>query len=575
MSGRPGGQKAFETIFNTIPQPALLLGSTGVVLEVSSSFLKSYDFDRNEVLGRSLIQLGFVPAEAKPLSRESRKSDLRGKEDSAHEAYFYTKGGDLRYLQLLSTELKHGGELAELVVLQDITELRNSEERNARLGIFLKTAANICQLLAREGVPGHLLQGACDQLSEMRGCENAWILLMDNGGQVIASRKAADRHELPRFSELIKRGHYPRCVTTVLKRKRRLMVENDPATHCRNCPLARTYGPGAALVVRLQHRDRVMGVLGLSVPVELSADEDVQALLLQLAGDISAALRDLREGQEHSQAQQRIQELSESEKQLRQKLAERTRQLENAYQDLHQLDEMEDSFLSTISHELRTPLTSIKGFAELLLSYGDSDRETQREFLTIINTESERLTKLIDDLLDLSRIESGLLKWKTAKLAIPQIVERAMNAALSAAGRHDLTVEIDMQPDLPPFWGDRDRLMEVMANLLDNAIKFTPQGGTIRAEATLVKGDEAQYIQDAIKVSVSDTGIGIAPEDVDKVLAKFRQVGHTLTEKPKGIGLGLAICKGIVGHYGGKIWVESQPGKGSTFFFTLPVSEKD
>jgi len=248
--------------------------------------------------------------------------------------------------------------------------------------------------------------------------------------------------------------------------------------------------------------------------------------------------------------------------------------LQEANRKLQELDKMKDTFLSTVSHELRTPLTSIKSFTEILLSYEEEDKETQREFLNIINEESDRLTKLIDDFLDISKIESGQMQWKNTEPVITEIIKSATNATSALSTQKNLRVNVELEPNLPPVWGDKDRLVQVVTNLLSNAIKFTPEGGEIRVAAEVLKGSEAGSVSDVMRVSVSDTGIGVAPEEQERIFEKFRQAGNTLTDKPKGTGLGLAICKEIVEHYGGKIWVESELGKGSTFYFTLPIVEK-
>ncbi len=260
-------------------------------------------------------------------------------------------------------------------------------------------------------------------------------------------------------------------------------------------------------------------------------------------------------------------------KKMERRLAGYTRTLESAYERLQKLDQMKDTFLSTVSHELRTPLTSIKGFAEILLSY-EEDKETQREFLTIINNEAERLTRLINDLLDLSRIEAGRMQWETNQTAIPEIIATVTGSLKVLIAQKNLKLTVDAGPGLPAFWGDKDRLGQVVTNLISNAIKFTPEGGEIRISAHLLKGGEAGRISDMIKVSVSDTGVGIAPENHENIFQKFTQVENTLADKPVGTGLGLAICKEIVTHYRGRIWVESELGQGSTFSFILPVSEE-
>jgi PAS domain S-box-containing protein len=260
-------------------------------------------------------------------------------------------------------------------------------------------------------------------------------------------------------------------------------------------------------------------------------------------------------------------------KQMEQQLKQQMEELQVAYQKLKELDHLKDSFLSTVSHELRTPLTSIKSFSEILLSY-DEDKETQKEFLTIINEESDRLTRLINNFLDLSKIEAGRMQWETAELSLPEVIQTALNATQALTIQTNLKVDTNFAPDLPTVLGDKDRLVQVVTNLLSNAIKFTPDGGKIQVKAQVRNGSKPKGDPDMITVSVSDSGIGIAPKDHEGIFEKFKQVGDTLSGKPKGTGLGLPICKEIVEHYGGKLWVESELGKGSTFFFTLPITTK-
>jgi len=230
---------------------------------------------------------------------------------------------------------------------------------------------------------------------------------------------------------------------------------------------------------------------------------------------------------------------------------------------------MKDSFLSTVSRELRTPLTSIKSFAEILLTY-EEDRDTQREFLTIINEESDRLTKLINDFLDLSKIEAGKMKWETVELSLNKVIQNAVNVTQAIAKEKNLRIEFTSEQDLPLVSGDKDRFVQVVTNLLGNAIKFTPEGGRIDVAVRVDAGD-SESDPGVVVVSVSDTGIGISPENYGDVFEKFKQVGDTLTGKPQGTGLGLPICKEIIEHYDGRIWVESEIGKGSTFSFSLPI----
>lgn len=257
-------------------------------------------------------------------------------------------------------------------------------------------------------------------------------------------------------------------------------------------------------------------------------------------------------------------------KTMQQELKEKVSELEQANERLKELDRLKDNFLSTVSHELRTPLTSIKSFAEILLAY-EEPKATQTEFLGIINEEADRLTRLINDFLDLSKIQSGRVVWKTAEVSMSSVIERAMTATNALFNSTSLELTVAATPDLPPVMADRDRLVQVLTNLLGNAQKFTPSGGKVSLAARLTKGDGTPAKPDMVLVSVTDSGIGIAPENHRRIFDKFGQIGDTLKDRPKGTGLGLPISKEIIEHYGGHIWVESELGKGSTFLFTLPV----
>ena len=198
---------------------------------------------------------------------------------------------------------------------------------------------------------------------------------------------------------------------------------------------------------------------------------------------------------------------------------------------------------------------------------GDDERTQRaigqvRENLDIIVSEGERLTTLINNVLDLAKIEAGRVEWQAQPVRIGEVIERAATATASLFAVRRLAQFTDVDPALPEIIGDRDRLVQVMINLIANAVKFTERGSvTCRARRA---GQD-------ILVSVIDTGVGIARDDLSKVFERFVQAGDTLTDKPQGTGLGLAISKQIVEHHGGRIWVESAVGEGSTFSFTLPV----
>jgi PAS domain S-box-containing protein len=273
---------------------------------------------------------------------------------------------------------------------------------------------------------------------------------------------------------------------------------------------------------------------------------------------------------ERKQAEDKIRKLNQD---LEERVKERTEDLEKALEELKKLDEMKDSFLSSVSHELRTPLTSIRSFSEILLRYEDEDPGTQKEFIQIINSESERLSRLINDLLDLARIEAGEMVWQDSMLSLQELIEDVAKAQHQLLAERSLRLRIDISPNLPLILADRDRIQQVITNLLGNAVKFSFEGGEIGISGEVCDGKGTGEASQRIKVCVSDQGIGIQEGDQETIFDKFRQVStDSSKDKPKGTGLGLPICNEILSHYGGNIWVESEKGKGSKFFFTLPAA---
>jgi PAS domain S-box-containing protein len=248
-----------------------------------------------------------------------------------------------------------------------------------------------------------------------------------------------------------------------------------------------------------------------------------------------------------------------------------------------EIDRMKTDFISTVSHELRTPLTSVRGFTEIIKKkleedifprLGDASVDVKiqktlrriRENIEIILSEGERLTTLINDVLDISKLEAGRVEWKYEKINIAEIIDRAWIAMSSLFVQKKLQFAKFIDENLPEIKGDQDRLIQVVINLLSNAVKFT-ESGTITCKAY-------EY-DNEIVVSITDTGIGIAASEKKVLFEKFRQAADTLIHRPSGTGLGLSICKQIIDQHKGKIWVDSEVGKGSTFTFTLPVFSYD
>jgi len=237
-------------------------------------------------------------------------------------------------------------------------------------------------------------------------------------------------------------------------------------------------------------------------------------------------------------------------------IQDKSRQLEIA-------NKHKSEFLANMSHELRTPLNAIIGFSEVLLErlFGDVN-EKQVDYLKDIHSSGRHLLNLINDILDLSKVEAGRMELEPSTFDLPSAIANAMALIRERAQRHGIALGMDVDPDLGDIVADERKLKQILLNLLSNAVKFTPDGGRIDVRA---RQDDS-----FVRISVADTGVGIAREDQEAVFEEFRQVGSNYTTKQEGTGLGLALTRRFVELHGGTIGVESEPGQGSTFTFTLP-----
>jgi signal transduction histidine kinase/CheY-like chemotaxis protein/ligand-binding sensor domain-containing protein len=350
-------------------------------------------------------------------------------------------------------------------------------------------------------------------------------------------------------------------------------VENESAKYIpRYAESARALEDGtmskaaqSIIYLPLISKDKVLGIVTIQSLEKFAYTEHHLNMMQNLAAftaialDNAAAYRQINE-QEHENR----------------RLFEEAQKARAAAEDA---DAAKSAFLSTVSHELRTPLTSVLGFAKIIKKRLDDrifpliqtdDRKIAQtvqqiqENLQVVVGEGERLTKLIDDVLDLAKIEAGKLEWNMGPVTVQEIIDHATAATASLLEPKGLRLEKDVDAALPVITGDRDRLIQVVINLISNAVKFT-ESGTITCRAVRQA--------DLLVVSVIDTGLGIAPADQPKVFERFKQVGDTLTDKPKGTGLGLPICREIIEHHGGRVWVESELGTGSTFYFSLPIAD--
>jgi Na+/proline symporter/signal transduction histidine kinase len=318
---------------------------------------------------------------------------------------------------------------------------------------------------------------------------------------------------------------------------------------------------------------------GLNWPDErLIADAElVHYIEVQLAGAIGAASARVMVAavaKEEALTIDEVREILDEASQVvvySHKLEQKSRELEAATAELREanerlkeLDRLKDDFISTVTHELRTPLTSIRAFTEILLDTPDVEVEQRKKFLGIITKEAERLTRLINQVLDLAKIESGKADWVESGVDMKQVISDTLAAMSQLFKEKNIKVEARLPEKVSTVTVDLDRMVQVMLNLLSNAVKFCDAANG-RVEIALAEREGCLW------VDVRDNGRGISPGDQEIIFQKFHQVGDALTDKPHGSGLGLHISRQIVEHFGGRMWVESSLGGGARFSFTLPT----
>ncbi|MBF0619540.1 MAG: GAF domain-containing protein [Candidatus Omnitrophica bacterium] len=330
------------------------------------------------------------------------------------------------------------------------------------------------------------------------------------------------------------------------QRTRSFLVDLFDMEHFILAPLLTQRGVAGILIVGNRYQ----------APSVTEGDEEIIAIL---SSQISQAL-------ENSQL---FEQVYRSTQVLETRVNERTKELSSALKDVEDISKKKSEFISAVSHELRTPLTSIKGYASILITGKVGDiPDAVKERLGKINTHSDNLVKLINDLLDISRIESGRVEMKTSAHYIKPMLDNIADLLTPQLRDKGVVLRINVPIDTPEIEFDQSQVERVFINLISNAIKFTPSGGSISINA------HANWEKKEIMFEVADTGIGIKREDLTRIFDEFFRVDNEINMTVKGTGLGLALAKNIVEAHFGRMWVTSEPGVGTTFHFTLPLKHE-
>ncbi|WP_445385985.1 response regulator [Robiginitalea sp. IMCC44478] len=434
--------------------------------------------------------------------------------------------------------------IAQRKMLEDKVELRTSEVQQ-RLN-ELATVNSVSQALNDKLELNKLIELVGDKMKEVFKSDITYLAILDKETNII-NFPYQDGDNMPPMK--LGEGLTSRIIQTgeplLINKDKDIVAEYDKYGLKQTGKQAVSY-----LGVPISVEDDIIGVLSVqSMTQEGRFNEEDKNLLGTIAINVGVALHNAELYEEAKEAKARAEDANEAK----------------------------SAFLSTVSHELRTPLTSVLGFAKIIrkrledkifpaVSVDDQKiKKTMKqvsENLEVVVSEGERLTSLINDVLDLAKIESGRMDWNMKPIFIQDVLSRAISATSSLFENKKLALKKKIPKDLPLISGDEDKLIQVVINLLSNAVKFTEKG-TVTIEAYQDKGQ--------IIVEVQDTGIGISEADKHKVFERFRQAGDTLTDKPQGTGLGLPICREIIEHHGGIIWMNSELNVGSTFFFSVPT----
>ncbi len=338
----------------------------------------------------------------------------------------------------------------------------------------------------------------------------------------------------------------------VAKEKKALLIEDIDKDERFRAYRKERYMTKSLLSVPLKIKDRVIGVLNVNNKLGggIFTEDDLKLLTI-LADQVAIAIENAR--------------LYEELKFSQEGMAKDHKEMGRMIEEMKKMEKMKDEFVSIVSHELRTPLTSMKEAVSLLVDeIPGKINDDQREFLLLIKHDTERLARLLNDILDISRIEAGKLQMKMEELDIKEVIRHCIGSMSPMAGVKEIRLVNEAPHGFPAISADRIKMEQILTNLLSNAIKFSPNKGEVRVAAKDGDGH--------ITISVIDNGIGIHEKDMDmdRIFQKFYQSDSSTTRRAEGTGLGLSIVKGLVDAHGGRIWVESKYGEGSKFHFTLP-----
>lgn len=444
-------------------------------------------------------------------------------------------------------------EQAKIIVKTDLELSRAHEELDKRLnGLF--TLHNFSKIVTATLSIDKIFEVFAESLLLKLGFDKGFILLKESGNRITFKKcigyNKEDMERLNSNNGLLNEEFqlYLLGVDEIT------LIHPSTSDDSQEKRLCQLLGLSSIILSPLASGETVIGViiLGNETADYWPTDTDKEVVSI-LANQLVVAIENAR----------LYEEVWHSRQELETKIKLRTKELEMANENLIRVNKAKSDFVSSVAHELRTPLAAIKGYASIILSRKLGElKDQQSERLARINKHSDNLARLVNDLLDISRIESGRVEMHMQKIILKDFLKDVEDMVSPQLETRRLKLIFDISPSLTYIWADKTMIERVFINLLGNALKFTPAGGDI----TIKADDDDSFI----KIAAIDTGIGILAQELDRIFYEFYRVDNEINVKEKGSGLGLSLVKRIVEAHGGRIWVESELGKGSKFIFTLP-----
>lgn len=529
----------FRAIFENANDEIVYIDNNGIIVDrnIKGDDITGYTLD--EVIGKNIIELANVLPEKEMVKMsEALKNATEGSGGPGLiEVELIHKNGSMVLVEASIGLLKRAGEIEGiLVILRDITQRKQAQEQILRHNRELAALNAIAQTVTQSIDLDEILNSALNKTLDILNIKHGGILLLQEKENSLTFNivKGISSEDITAISpnEIAQSDLW-----AAAENREPVFIEslsdNIGTVHVIGGKIVANHQLKSAMFIPLKTRGRVLGVIGAATQGVRVFTSEEQDLLITIGHQISTAIENAQLIEDASRAVA-----------------------------LEETDRLRTAFLASVSHEMRTPMTSIKGLASTLVQPDvERDSKTQQDFLVTIDQESDRLLRIVSDVLDMSKIEAGAMKLEKSVTNLNRVISQLSSVFDNLAGDHPL--EFVFPPELPSMLMDEVRIGQVITNLVENAASYSPEGTSITIEASESNG--------ILETSVKDCGEGILPEHHEKVFNLFYRLEENVKRRLSGSGLGLAICKGIVESHGGKIWIESESGNGSKFIFTIPI----